>query len=234
MLKKVLEERPNLDLNVEYCGYKSDEVWNLHDGPLEIPSPVRSYPAANLVSITVQILPQSGPVDNLQQFLAASTRLQTFTFDSAIRFLPEGGRLPPIRVLNLPDWYETSESARRIWDFSLLEDLEITWSGFREFLKTVSPDDLGKLKRFRVDDTSWEPQCSFLDKSKFEMELFTDQLQTLLKGRHDFQELDIRCLLDSFDMSLIAKQGHSLRVLTILDLAGFEMEGMFPLYRSVI
>ena len=34
--------------------------------------------------------------------------------------------------------------------------------------------------------------------------------------------------LDSFDMSLIAKQGHSLRVLTILDLAGFEMEGMFP------
>jgi hypothetical protein len=144
------------------------------------------------------------------------------------RLLPDGGRLPPIKALTLPYWDDTSESANRIWDFSLLEDLEISWSGFRQFLKAVSPEDLGKLKRFRVDDTSWEPQSSLLDKSKFETELFTEQLQTLLKGRPDFQELDIRCLLSLFDMSLIARQGQSLRVLTILDLAGFEMEGMFP------
>ncbi|KAH8769324.1 hypothetical protein BGZ57DRAFT_1006225 [Hyaloscypha finlandica] len=228
-LKKVLEESPNLGLNVAYCGYKSDYIVNLfHDGPIEVASAVRSFPAANLLSFTVSILAQSGPVNNLQEFLAASTRLQTLRFESMDRFLPDGGRLPPIKALTLPYWDDTSESASRIWDFSLLEDLEISWSGFRQFLKAVSPEDLGKLKRFRVDDTSWEPQSSLLDKSKFETELFTEQLETLLKGRNDFQELDIRCLLSLFDMSLIAKQGQSLRVLTILDLAGFEMEGIFP------
>ena len=217
-----------MGLNVAYCGYKSDYIVNLHSGPIEVPSAVRSFPAASIVSFTVSLLAQCGPVNNLQKFLAASTRLQTLTFESTARFLPGGGRLPSIKALALPYWYDTSESANRIWDFSLLEDLEISWSGFRQFLKAVSPEDLGKLKRFRVDDTSWEPQSSFLDKSKFETELFTEQLQTLLKGRHDFQELDIRCLLSLFDMSLIAKQGQSLRVLAILDLAGFEMEGMFP------
>jgi hypothetical protein len=227
-LRKFFEESPNLDLDVAYCGYESDYMVNLSDGPREIPSAVRSFPAANLVSLTVNILPRSGPVHNLQKFLAASTRLQTLTFVSMIHFIQEGVRLPAIKALTLPYWCDTSETAHRIWDFSRLEDLEITWSGFRQFLKAVSPEDLGNLKRFRVDDSSWEPQLGFLDMTKFETELFTGQLQMLLKGRHDFQELDVRCLLRLFDISLIANQGQSLRILTILDLAGFEMEGMFP------
>ena len=202
---------------------------NLHTGPYEVPSPVRSFPAANLVSFTVGLKGHNfRPVNNLQDFLAASTGLQKLTFEEKIPFLPDGSRLPPIKALNLVYWDDTAETASRAWDFSVLEDLEISWTGFRQFLKTVSPKDLGKLKRFRVDDTSWEPQRSFLEKSTFELELFTEQLQLLLKDRHDFQELDIRCLLSLFDASLIAKQGESLRILTILDLAGFEMEGTFP------
>jgi hypothetical protein len=146
---------------------------NLNDGPFEIPSAVRSFPAAKLVPLTVNISPRSGPVNTLQKFLAASTRLQTLTFVSMIRFLPEGVRLPPIKALTLPYWCDTSETANRIWDFSRLEDLEISWSGFRQFLKAVSPEDLGNLKHFRVDDSSWEPQLGFIDKSKFGTELFT-------------------------------------------------------------
>lgn len=70
-LKKCFEESRNLGLGVAYCGYESDSMINLNDGPFEIPSALRSFPAANLVSLTLSILLRSKPVNTLQKFLAA-------------------------------------------------------------------------------------------------------------------------------------------------------------------
>lgn len=190
------------------------------------PSEIQSFPPANLVSFKGLATGRGGSLDALQEFLAASPRLQTLAFTFLDTFRPEKGRLPPINSLTLPTWKYNRENATRIWDFSRLQDLEIRWCDFGPFLNAVSPEDLGQLKRFRVDNSCWE--WSWVAEIYSEKESLTRLLEALLKGRHDFQELDIRCLLSLFDMSLIAGQGQSLLVLKIFDLAGFEMEGSFP------
>jgi hypothetical protein len=56
---------------------------------------------------------------------------------------------------------------------------------------------------------------------------FTKLLENLFHGRHDYEVLEIRCLLSLFDMSTIVRQGHSLRSLILSDVGCIETKTMF-------
>ncbi|KAG4439672.1 hypothetical protein IFR05_004869 [Cadophora sp. M221] len=192
----------------------------------------RSVPAASLVSFNALVSGQRGSVDLLQDLLSASLRLETLSFSFLIPSLPNGKRLPPIRKLTVPRdtiWNSSPEDVKQIWDFSLLENLDIPWSRLTQFLKTVPPEDLRCLKRLRVDDTCWIQVFNATAEVKFARDkLCTDLQQALLENRYDFEELDIRCVLDVFNMSLIPNQGQALRSVKLLDVVGSEGDGIFP------
>ncbi|PVH89447.1 hypothetical protein DL98DRAFT_524225 [Cadophora sp. DSE1049] len=224
VLWTMLSESPQVGLSITEFSYWSDHP--------ETVSKTQSVPSANLVSFKVNASGQSGSVDALQDLLVASRRLQTLIFTFIFPFLPANGRLPPIKHLILPEgtnWKYTPEAAQEIWDFSRLEVLQLPWRDLSPFLESVSPEQLGQLRYLRVDDSCWERSFLITPNEKYlQDKACTELQQALLETKDGFEELDIRCLLDMFDMSLIAKQGQFLRKLTILDVTGFEGAGTFP------
>jgi len=224
-LKKLLEESPDVGLNIHRCVYDQ-----FLPGAV---SQIRSIPATNLRSFKVSALGQSGYYTSphaFQDLLVASTRLETLKFLFILPFHPGSGRLPPIKSLALPTmpWNYSPDDVKRIWNFSRLQDFDIPGHVLRPFLESVPLEDLNQLKRLRVDDSCWPSGWPDPVEQYSKDEALTRLLSKLLQNRCDFQELDIRCLLGLFDMSLITKQGHSMMALKLLDLAGFEGEGIFP------
>lgn len=216
---------PNITLNISQFSY-----WIDIPGTIEA---VHSIPTANLVSFTVVATGRTGSVAALQALLSASVHLQTLKFLNKMPFLSQGGRLPPMKSLSLPygesSWNYSSDNANLIWDFSRLEDLEITWQNLSPFLQSVSPRDLCRLKRLSVDGSCWEISYTMTPAEKYlKDKKCTELIEKLLEDRDDFEDLDVRCLLESFDMSLISAQRLSLKKLKILDVAGFVGDGMFP------
>jgi hypothetical protein len=221
-LKQILEQSSGLNLVTPKFCYWSDLP--------RITEQVQSIPAANLVSFTVIASGRNGFSDALQDLLVSARRFETLAFMFILPFSPERGTLPPIKRLSLPSmvWDYSPEDVERIWDFSLLQELDIPWHVLRQFLQSVSPKTLGHLKQIRVDDTCWESPYIGTHFDRFTKgKTFTKRFETLFQDRYDFQVLDIRCLLDIFDTSLIAQQGQSLGMLKFLDLSGFEADGFF-------
>jgi len=223
-LQSALNSLPHVSLCINNYKYPGDF------GPYTA-GHTMSIPATNLVSLTAWSMGNVAHVEPLQDLLVASQRLETLTLKYIPHpFSPTRGRLPPIRRLALPGtlWLYTLNDINKIWDFSQLEDLEIPWHILGSFLESVSPEDLCQLKRLRVGESILKKDWREPGEAKRYQETLTHQLQILLEGRHDFEELDIKCLLSLFDISLIARQSRSLQVLKLFDTAHCEMEGPFP------
>ena len=191
----------------------------------------RSIPAANLISLTAWTSGRGAVVEPLQDLLVASHCLETLTFkDMPGVFSPMRGRIPPIRRLALPGmiWPYTVNDVNMIWDFSRLEDLEIRWHVLGPFLESVTPKDLCQLKRLHVDKVYAENDRLDKGEGKRYQKTVTRLLRNLLEVHCGFEDLDIKCLLHEFDISLIARQGRSLRVLKLLDSGGFYIGEQFP------
>jgi len=223
-LQSALNSLPHVSLCINNYTYPGDF------GPYTA-GHTMSIPATNLVSLTAWSMGNVAHVEPLQDLLVASQRLETLTLNYIPHpFCPTRGRLPPIRrlALQVALWSYTMDDVNKIWDFSQLEDLEIPWHKLGSFLESVSPEDLCRLKRLRVDESCWERDWKGPEEAKRYRETVTRQLQKLLEGRHDFEELDIKCLLSLFDISLVARQSRSLRVLKLFDTASFEIGWLFP------
>jgi hypothetical protein len=227
--KQVLEKTPNVNLILSYLSYEN------HDPRMV--SRFQFIPASNVVSITdskYSCLHHTNQFASaLQDFLVSAKRLRTLSFNWVLPFDPTRGRLPPIEHLVLPTmkWCYSAHYVERLWDFSLLQELQLPWFVLEGFLGSVRPELLSQLKCLRLIECRLAPSAWNIDSAaKYNnANQFTKLLEKLFISRHDYEVLDIRCLLDSFDMSIIAQQGRSLRTLKLLDLTDFEPEVIFPL-----
>jgi hypothetical protein len=228
-LLQIFKKLPSLNLLISGFGCV---------GPDSMTSTIeQTFPVSNIVSITGI---RDGDwtdrfVVDLQKFLTLSPRLKTLGFSLLPMELFDSnkGRLPPIEHLILPPWPwdYTAEDAERVWDFSCLQELKLPLFVLRNFLKTTRPELLSQLKRLRLGDPDDPPTST--NKDLIDATEFTKRLENLLKDRHDYEVLDIRCLLSSFDMSIIARQGYSLRSLDIWDNGNFRSEAIFSTIKLV-
>jgi hypothetical protein len=192
-----------------------------------------SIPAASLISFTASFVSNTACVEPLQDLLVASHRLDTLIFKNIPHpFNAARGRLPPIKKLLLSGiyrWLDTPEDTPKTWDFSRLEELDISWHTVVSFLESVPLKDLSRLKRLEIDDSCWDDYWQrYPGPGEHYNADATRLLRELLMLCHHFERLDIKCQLNSLDISLITSQGDSLRALRIFDFVTFETEGHVP------
>jgi hypothetical protein len=172
-------------------------------------------------------------VEPLQELLVASRRLDTLIFKVRPHgFKAERRKFPAIRRLVLSSGEKqlyTPEDTSKIWNLSRLEELEISWSAAVSFLESVPLKELTKLKRLEIDDSCWGCYWQLQPELR---ELYTADmtrlLGTLLTHCLHLEELDIKCELNSINISLISNQRDSLQVLRLFDAVSFETEGDVP------
>jgi hypothetical protein len=225
-LRAVLKTLPHVGLcidNYRYPGCPGPQA-ALH---------TMSIPAASLVSFTAYTMINVAIVEPLQDLLVASRRLDTLIFKVRPQsFNAERGKFPAIRRLVLSsgeNWLYTPEDTLKIWDFSRLEELEISWNIAAPFLESVPLQELSGLKRLEIDNSCWSCYWHLQpgQREPYTAEI-TRLLGTLLSHCHRLETLDIKCELNSIDISLISNQRDSLQVLRLFDVVSFETEGHVP------
>ncbi|KAH9214636.1 hypothetical protein DL95DRAFT_503169 [Leptodontidium sp. 2 PMI_412] len=91
---------------------------------------LKTFPASNMISLTVQNRGFGQSVRPIYQFLTSCVNLETLRlFDLNDPSQPPNGRLPPVKclLLQVRSWPYTPEEVHHLWNFSRLQDLEIPW-----------------------------------------------------------------------------------------------------------
>jgi hypothetical protein len=184
------------------------------------PAVADSIPAASLMSMDVvrqRFSDYTGEV--LHRFLLKCKQLDSLTLThTGLGFLPNVGRLPPIRVLYLKSCNSLykAEEFNSIWDLSRLEYLRIGSDYFHPFLSNAPLVEVAGLKRLEIWHERQRP-------SEYSQRSFSEQdvlnlLQKTLDHVHSLERLEVGGHVGSLPITAIARHS-SLRVLKLRDFA---------------
>lgn len=140
-----------------------------------------SIPAENLVSMNVFRLRSSYTGETFHRFLLKCKQLDSLTLThTGLEFLPNIGRLPPVRKLHLKSCNSTyqPEEFSSIWDLSRLEYLRIGNEYFYPFSSNAPLVELAGLKRLEVWHERHRPSEYY--RSSFSEQDVSDLLQKSL------------------------------------------------------
>ncbi|KAH6712431.1 hypothetical protein BKA61DRAFT_692348 [Leptodontidium sp. MPI-SDFR-AT-0119] len=190
---------------------------------------LKTFPASNMISLTVHNRGFGQSVRPLYQFLTSCVNLETLRlFDLNDPSQPPNGRLPPVKclLLQVRSWPYTPEEVHHLWNFSRLQDLEIPWHILGLMSQTMPPADFTHLHRLRTEHT-WAGIDRPIEEYTQYHEMRTRFLTAILQEApaNQFRELDVKCHLPSFQISALSRHGRSLRILRLLDASGFEVDG---------
>jgi len=120
-----------------------------------------TIPSLNLVTLDLlygdPLEPQASV--ELNALLVSSRNLEKLHMLAGLHFSATCGRLPPIKALQLErqwvltpeqDWPYTSEQVAQIWDFSRLNDLDLSYLDTGLFAKTVPAGSLLALRKLCI------------------------------------------------------------------------------------
>ncbi|PVH78091.1 hypothetical protein DL98DRAFT_257658 [Cadophora sp. DSE1049] len=192
--------------------------------------PGNNFPALNIVDILVENMNIPSLTEPLQALLVASQNLETLRIEMLRHpFVPYIGKLPAVRklVLGLRIWEYTPEDSLLIWDLSRLEAFYVRWETLLYLAPLVERYGLTRLTRLTVafvwsgrshgedSDAEYHLQCTLL------LRRIIEQIPY-----HQLRELDVKCCLSGLPITSISCHGNSLRTLSLLDVSGFETDGV--------
>ncbi|KAK0127229.1 hypothetical protein ONS96_006782 [Cadophora gregata f. sp. sojae] len=193
---------------------------------------LKTFPASNMISLTLHNRVPRQSNRPLHQFLATCVnleelRLYGLNFLDSI-FEPADGRLPAIKSFftDVRSWPYTQDNVHSVWDFSQLQDLEIAWHVFGFMSQSMSPENLSRLRRLRLRHR-WAGIDSPIEVYTQYHTMRTSFLNSILERipENQLQELDVKCHLPKFSTAALARHGRSLRLVRLLDASGFEVDG---------
>lgn len=174
----------------------------------------------------------------LQALLVASQNLETLRIEQLQHpFLPHIGRLPAVRKLVLTSriWEYTPEDSLLIWDFSRLEALYLQLETLMHLAPLVERYSLTKLTRLTVAFV-WSGKSHGIDSDIQHHLESTSLLRRIIEKvpHNQLRELDIKCCLSGLPITSISCHGKSLRTLSLLDVSGFETDGIDAVNISIL
>ncbi|KAH7412761.1 hypothetical protein BKA64DRAFT_337252 [Cadophora sp. MPI-SDFR-AT-0126] len=189
---------------------------------------LKTFPASNMISLTLhnRVFDQSnGP---LHQFLTSCVNLKELRlYDLKSPFEPTAGRLPAVKTFftDIQSWPYRSDNVRLLWDFSRLEEIDIRWHLFGLLSQSMLPEDFLHLRHLRTE-YRWVGADSIVEYTQYHTTR-TSFLNSILEQapENQFQELDVKCHLSTFSITALTRHGRSLRIIKLLDVSGFEVDG---------
>ena len=200
--------------------------------------PWKSFPVGNIVDILVDNLNIPSITEPLQALLVASQNLEILRIEHLQHpFSAHIGILPAVRklVLGPRNWEYTPENSLLIWDFSRLEAFYLHLETLVHLAPLVERYSLNKLTRLTVAFV-WSGKSHGVD-SDIEHHLESTLLLRWIIEQiphNQLRELDIRCCLSGFPITSISCHGKSLRSLSLLDVSGFETDGIDAVTISIL
>ncbi|KAL2064232.1 hypothetical protein VTL71DRAFT_4726 [Oculimacula yallundae] len=208
-----------------------------------------TFPARNLVEVSIFCRQRSVNMTALQRYLTQCVQLKKLNLcDTQEAFHVKDGRLPPSKIpgglvnsqirtptnctqvrqlrLDTYTWPYLTDSVQHIWDFAQLQELEVCWEILGPVSQSISPEHFSRI-RFLTLKYEWKEIVIPLDEQIKYHKTRTTFLNSILEQapRDQIEKLEVKCHLLSFSMTALARHGFSLRVLTLLDISGFEVNG---------
>ena len=199
--------------------------------------PGKNFPALNIVDILVDNLNIPSLTEPLQALLVASQNLESLRI-SFLRhpFVSRVGKLPAVRkfVLGPMIWDYTLAESLSIWDFSRLEAFYVQLETLANLAPLFEIYGLARLNRLTVAFV-WSGRSHGEDTDAVHHMESTLLLRQIIEKvpHHQLQELDIKCCLSGLPIASLSCHGNSLRTVSLLDVSGFETDGLDAVTISV-
>ena len=199
--------------------------------------PGTNFPAQNIVDILVDNLNIPSLTGPLQALLVACQNLESLRINFLRHpFLSRVGKLPAVRKLILGPmiWDYTPAESLSIWDFSRLEALYLQLETLAHLAPLLEIYGLARLTRLTVAFV-WSGRSHGEDADAEHHMESTLLLRQIIEQipHHQLQELDVKCCLSGLPIASISCHGNSLRIMSLLDVSGFETDGLDAVTISV-
>ncbi|KAH7412760.1 hypothetical protein BKA64DRAFT_337253 [Cadophora sp. MPI-SDFR-AT-0126] len=199
--------------------------------------PGEYFPALNIIDILVDNMNIPSITEPVQALLVASKNLESLRIGMLRHpFVPHVGKLPAVRKLVLAPliWDYSPEESLLVWDFSRLEAFHVQLETLHSLAPLAEAYGLTRLTRLNVN-FQWANLSHGEDSDAEYHEECTVVLRRIIERipHQQLRELEVTCCLSHLPITSIVRHGKSLRNLSLLDVSGFEADGIDPVTTSM-